>query len=75
MQTTDHYIHAEGWEQKPVRAEIIGEENLTYITKIFTEKCWKWIGDKEIEFERETAIGFHKSRLVGWENQQLYLFE
>lgn len=64
----------EGWVRIPAKATVIGEDELYYVTRIWIEPCWKWVDGKEIEYTREASTGIHKSRVIGFVNEQLSLF-
>ena len=65
----------DGWIEERAKATVIGEEELLYITHTWIEPCWKWVDGKEIEYTREASTGIHKSRVIGFINQQLRLFD
>ena len=64
-----------GWENAPCKNQVIGETDLMFVTKVWIEPCWKWIGSKEIEYQKAEYYGIHKSRAIGFENEQLNLFQ
>ena len=65
------YSLPEGWKQIEKEYEIIGEDRLCFINRLYTtnhEEC----GKKPKEYI--SGIGPHKTRLVRWITGQLELF-
>ncbi len=62
-----------GWVNFPKTVLVIGETKDSYITKLSDAEHGEWI-DKRILYKYILPLGFHKTRLIKWEDTQLSLF-
>lgn len=62
-----------GWSKIILEVNVIGEDDTHYITEIKKYRnCDIW--DKDYKKNCMIPLGFHKSRLIKWKNEQLKLF-
>jgi hypothetical protein len=71
---TGVYQLPEGWLQKQVEREIIGETRLFYVERLVDSSHGEWVGNEVIERKYTLPIGIHRSRLVKWIDNQLEIF-
>lgn len=62
-----------GWQNILKTVLVIGEAEHCFITKLSPSEHGEWT-DKRILYKYILPLGFHKSRLVKWEETQLSLF-
>jgi hypothetical protein len=76
MSPGDEYdIKNGGWQDIPVKENIIGETDDCFVTKLTKLQYGEWIGEEVVQHYKIVPIGFHKSRLKKWLSPiQLNLF-
>lgn len=72
--TTSEYNIQTGWIEKQVECIIIGETHDCYISKLIQSEHGIWVSKRVKKCEYILPIGYHKSRLIKWVNNQLQLF-
>lgn len=62
-----------GWIDVPKTVLVIGEDDHCFITELRASEHGEWT-DKRILYKYILPLGFHKTRLIQWEETQLTLF-
>lgn len=64
-----------GWQNIPKTVLVIGEDEHSFITELRPSESeeGEWT-DKYVLYKFILPLGFHKSRLIKWEDTQLSLF-
>lgn len=70
---TNEYELLKGWLSEPKTVLVIGETKDTFVTELKPSEHGEWT-EKKILYKYILPLGFHKSRLIKWEETQLTLF-
>lgn len=69
----EYDLNKGGWVDIPKTVLIIGEDEHLYVTRLRNSEHGEWT-DEKILYKYIIPDGFHKSRLIKWEDTQLSLF-
>lgn len=70
---TNEYELPKGWLNEPKSVLVIGETKESFVTELKSSEHGEWT-DRQVLYKYILPLGFHKSRLIKWEETQLTLF-